>query len=260
MNNSSIKLKSKQLISGKTGKSTLILIFSILTVAFFSVLPFASQMVIGIEKVTDFLSSVSPYVPYIAASITVALILIWAISAAGSFSMGTKAWFSSGVYNKKNRGRRMLFWFKPKRAFHSAGLYLTIFLLNLLWAIALLSPGVLLLASAIVLTMTGGIEINIFICIVSGGAGLTVIGIMFLFVISGRYFLAPYLFAQDPNLKIGIAIKRSKNLLDGSLWRLAAFKLSFVPWFCLYVFILPAIYVWPYYKQSCALFAKEVCL
>ena len=118
----------------------------------------------------------------------------------------------------------------------------------------------MILGSVISLAYSGGIEFYLFISLTGGGVILMLAGLIFRFIILQRYFLAPYLIASNPKLGAWQSIKQSKNLLDGHIFRIVRFKLSFIPWFISSVLIFPLIFSYPYYKQSCSVIAKEICL
>lgn len=177
-----------------------------------------------------------------------------------SFSLGEKAWYTGRLTRKKQCGKRLRFWFKPRFSVKALRLKALLFILKLFWTTALLSPSLLIFSAVIGIAATGGIELYLFISLTVGGTALLLTGLVFRFIIVQRYFLAPYLLAEEPKLKPQQAIKQSKNLLDGHIYRIVGFKLKFLPSFILYPLIFPAIFFYPNYKQSCSVLAKEICL
>ncbi len=89
---------------------------------------------------------------------------------------------------------------------------------------------------------------------------MTVCGAIFYFIAMQKYFIAEYLFSSNPRLGAWTAIKQSKNLLDGHITEIVRFKLSFLPWFMSCIFVVPAFYFLPYYKESCCVVAKRITL
>lgn len=172
--------------------------------------------------------------------------------------MGEKAWYSGRLTKKRQCGKRLRFWLKPSRSFKAFRLNALIWVLKLLWTSALLSPALLIFSSVLLLSLNGGIELYLFISLAAGGVLLLITGLIFRFIIVQRYFLAPYLLADDPKLKVVQAVKRSKNLSEGQLFRVIKFKLKFLPTFLLYPLIFPAVFLRPNYKQGCSVVAKEL--
>ena len=246
MKGSQIKILSKGIISGRLKGSNILLFLMILNAALFTVLPFI------INLLTD---GYSPKIKMISCVCAAAVILLFNMLAFSSFSAGSCAWF--WFYNKKNRLGRTVFWFKPFRSFKAARLYVSLFLRKLLIACAFLLPGVGVLLSFVILAMNGGIEFNLFLAGVSGAAAMLILGSIFAFICTQRYFLTPYIVAANPKIKIKDAVSQSKILMNGRMKKTAGFKLSFMPWFILCAAVFPIYYVWPYYKQSCAVYAKQ---
>lgn len=241
MKNSQIKILTKGIINGNIGKSALLLFGIPAIVILFTALPYVVSLFVSQPIVV---------------SCIVAVVLILNLLTYSALRSGSCAWFR--FYNNKNKAVRTLFWFSPRRSVKSAGLYVSLFIRKLLWTIALLLPGAFTAISFILLALDGGIEFNLFLCGICGGAVMILTGLFFRFIIVQKYFLAQYLLVSDPKIKINQAIRRSASLMNGNLKKTALFKLSFTPWFLLCAAVLPAVYVWPYYKQSCSLFANQI--
>ncbi len=241
MKNSQIKIHTKQMLIGSIAKSGWFIILSLLALAFFTILPVTANHFIRNSSESIIVSVVS--------------MLIYACIRC-AFRSGSGAWF--GFYKSKNRAEKALYWFAPKRIFRSMGLYSSLFFRKLFWTILFLSPGVITIFAFCYLAYDTGIEFNLFLCGVSGGAVLTILGVVFRFVTVQRYFLAREIFVTDPQITVTGAIRKSCEKMEGKLKRTALFKLSFIPWFLLCIGIFPVLYVWPYYRQSCVLLSEEI--
>ncbi|MBQ8783802.1 MAG: DUF975 family protein [Clostridia bacterium] len=241
MKNSQIKILTKGIINGSVGKSSLFMLFALCTLIFFTALPVVAAY----------------FIPNTIISIAVIFVslAIYALARC-AFRSGSGAWFR--FYQRKNRTGRVLYWFSPKRALRSMGLYASIFFRKLFWTLILILPGALTVFSFCYLAYDSGIEFNLFLCGIVGGAVLTAVGLLFRFILVQRYFLAQNIFVSDPKIKASQAIRLSREIMNGKLKRTALFKLSFTPWILLCAGVLPAIYVWPYYRQNCALLAGEI--
>lgn len=246
MKGSQIKSLSKGIISGRLRNSNILLFLMILNAVLFTALPFFVNLITA---------GYPPKIKMILCVSAAAVILLLNMLAFSSFSAGSCAWF--WFYNKKNRLGRTVFWFKPFRSFKAARLYVSLFLRKLLITCAFLLPGAGVLLSFVILAMNGGVEFNLFLSGVSGAAAMMILGTVFAFICAQRYFLTPYIVAANPKIKIKDAVSQSKILMNGRMKKTAGFKLSFMPWFILCAAVFPIYYVWPYYKQSCAVFAKQ---
>ena len=240
MKNSQIKIQTKSIISGKTGEALLISLGIIFSVAVFSAL---SHIIYSLN--------LPVYVSIPLAVLTV--FLQWLTYCA--LRSGRCAWFK--FYNRNNKKGRVLFWFKPKYSAKSMRFYLSLFLRKSGWTFLLLLPGVFTATSFVLLAADGGIELNLFLCGIIGGGVMLILGMAFRFLIIQKYFLAQYLFVSDPKIKVRDALRQSTALMNGKLKKTALFKLSFIPWFILCIGILPSVYVQPYYRQSCVMYADN---
>lgn len=253
MKNSLIKQESKAFIKGKRIKALFIVLFPLIFCVLMTALTF------GIIFVSDLLRNAG--LGFTIAIFAVLVILSFAaLLIYSSVSVGEKAWYGGITANKKNYTKRLFFWFRPKnslRAFYFKALLLTV---KCLWAIVFFLPAAILVWSVYYLSGTGGLELYLFISLTGGAVLLSVSGAVFFFIAMQKYFIAEYLYSSNPKLGARTAIKQSKNLLDGHIHEIVRFKLSFLPWFLGCVFIVPAVYFIPYYKESCCVVAKRITL
>lgn len=255
-----IKSKSKNLIKNNLSKPDILLAFSVLSVIMFTVLPFAIDRLDKITHLSEIADSINKYIYPVCAIVILLVLTVFFIMLLSSVQLGEKAWFSGKNTQRKNCAKRLCYWFKPSSSFKAMRLCLTIFLLKLIWTLIFLLPAILMFAAILSLALSGGIELYLFISLLAGGVILAVVGLIFRFFAVQRYFLAPHLLASNPKLGIIQAIKQSTNLLDGYIFDIVKFKLSFLPWVFPSLLIFPIIYIYPFYKQSCSVIAKEICL
>lgn len=81
------------------------------------------------------------------------------------------------------------------------------------------------------------------------------IGLYAFFLAIQRYFLVPYLLAADENMSAAEALHVSKKIMAGKSTSALHFQLTFLGWFALCLFVLPLIYVLPYFRQARAEYA-----
>ena len=197
------------------------------------------------------------YINLIRISVFVILTIVSCI-VLSSVSVGQTAVFFGRVNRKKASFKRIVYWLKPSKSLKAFGLSICILLLKALWTIVFMLPGSIVLSAIIYLAFTGGIEIYLFISLAVSGIALIISGCSFAFIISQRYFLARYLLSENPGLKIIQVIKQSKNLMEYQLMTVVKFKLSFVLPLFFSFFIIPIIFLYPHYKQSLSVLAKEL--
>lgn len=242
MKNSQIKAIGRRTAKRNIKASVLMLAFIFFTVAVLSAVSFFADRFFGENLILS-----------VCLLSAVLLVCFFAYS---SFFASSRAWFF--FYNSKKRAQKTAFWFKPSRVFKNGGICISLFVRKLCWSLALVAPGALVIASAVIIAMNGGVEFNLFMSWIAGGAVMLIAGGVFLFIVLQRYFLVPYIKAESPQLHAREIVKKSKALMNGSMKKTAALKLSFLPGIILCVAVLPVAYFWPYYMQSCAIMAKQI--
>lgn len=260
MSDKEIKKMSRSLNKGTHFSSFCIVLYSAAAAAVFCILPYLlvySAKKSGLKALA--MSAGFPVYPVII-SVLLGLVSLAALINYSAVSLGEKAWYGGRLTKKRQCGKRLRYWFIPSHSFKAFRLKVLLFLLKGMWSVVFLSPAMLAGAAIIGLAMSGGIELYLFLSLAAGGFVTGTAGLIFRFVTVQKYFLAPYLLADDPRLKPIQVIKQSKNILDGRILRIARFKIKFIPWFLTYPLIVPVIFLHPYYKQSCSVLAKEICL
>ncbi len=253
MKNAIIKHESKMFIKGKRVKAMSIVLTSVVYCAFVTAVCFGIILLCELLGGGNMLKT--------AAAIGVLCVLSFAaLLFYSSLSVGEKAWYSGITDERKNYTRRLFFWFRPKNSFRALRFKVLLVTIKAMWAVVFFLPFAVLTWSIYYLSGSGGLELYLFISL-SGGAILTAVcGAIFYFIAMQKYFIAEYLYSSDPRLKPLTAIRQSKNLLDGHILEIVCFKLSFTPWFLSCIFIAPAFYFLPYYKESCCVVAKKITL
>ncbi len=173
-------------------------------------------------------------------------------------SIGEEAWYSGRLTGKKNGFKRFLYWFRFKNSFKAFRLRSTVFLLKLFWSIVFLLPSLLTFSVVFVTAFSGGIEIFLFLMMTAGAIIMLITGLIFRFIAIQRYFLAEFILAENPQNKVLQTIRQSKNLIDGQIFTVVKFKLAFLPFVLPCLFLIPLFFIYPHYKQSRSILAKEL--
>ena len=238
---SDIKKLSRQYIKGNIGKSSVLLVYLLINILLFSAAPYFISRSINNT--------------YVIIAVC-AIILILNIFVYSSFKAGRSAWFL--FCKKKKRSQKTLYWFSPKKMFKNSRIFLALFFKKAALALAFMLPGTAIIASAVILAMNGGVEFNLFASWIGGGTAILAAGTVFFMIIQQRYFLVPYIRAENPSLKAKEVFRVSRKEMNGNLKKVFLMKLSFLPLFIACAAIVPIFYVWPYYNQSCALTAQSI--
>lgn len=85
---------------------------------------------------------------------------------------------------------------------------------------------------------------------------LILLGLTLWVVLTSRYFLAPYLFLYKEELSANTCIIQSIFLMKKNRSRYLRLVLSFLPWLLSCFFVIPALYVMPYFQTACAFSAR----
>lgn len=239
-------------------KSMCIPLFLISTVIIFCIMPFIINLIFNmiLLKIPDKYS--------LLCSVTKSILILLSGYAACVFystvSIGEEAWYSGKLMRKKNCYKRFIYWFRPRSSFKAFRLKSALFFLKLFWSLVFLLPSALLFSVIFITAFSGGIETYFFLSLFSGAVILLIIGLVFRFIMIQRYFLARFIMAENPNNKVLQTIRQSKNLLDGQLFTIVKFKLTFLPFYLLCFLVLPIFFVYPHYKQSRSILAKELMI
>lgn len=252
MKSAVIKQESKALIKGKRVRALSITLFSVIFCIILTLLSF------GIMFASPLFGDSAGV--NIAAAVILGVLSLAAIFFYSSSSVGEKAWYGGITAQKSNYTRRLFFWFRPKNSMRALRFRFLLLTVKALWAAVFFLPAAILLWTIYYLSGTGGVEFYLFLSLAGGTVLMTVCGAIFYFIAMQKYFIAEYLFSSNPRLSAWTAIKQSKNLLDGHITEIVRFKLSFLPWFMSCIFVVPAFYFLPYYKESCCVVAKRITL
>ncbi len=253
-----IRIQSRKINRNNYLKSFSIAIIYLVIGMLFCATPFLIKFVFESTGLYSSLNSVSNNLSSILICVLLSVTTFMAILFYSSATMGEKAWYSGRMENKKRCYKRIVYWFKIKSSFKACRLNLALVSIKVLWSILFLSPAIITLTTAVALAFSGGVEVYLFTALFFGSIVLFVIGFAFCLIMFQKYFLAPYLLAENPKLGIWQVIKQSKNLAEGHIFTLAFFKMLFLPTFLLYPLILPAIFLYPHYKQCCCVIAKDL--
>lgn len=95
------------------------------------------------------------------------------------------------------------------------------------------------------------------ICLLGGFLLTLGAALLYIFIIS-RYIPAVYLFTENKDLKSAEAIKISVKYSKPYRWEYTKFVLSYIGWFITCIFLLPLLYVIPYFFSSLTVFTKSI--
>lgn len=252
MSISRIKITGKQMLMGDGVRAAILMCVTFALAAALGLITAGVNFIIGSRSVAGKLSSVYENLPGIVRIAACVLLLIVTALVIFPLKVGRSAWFLSPALGIKRHYSRVMYWLKPSKALRSAGYVAALGCIKAFWALIFLSPGLFLFGGTVYSAVTQKYELNLLIAVCGGSFALLLVGIGFFSVMLQRYFLVIPILVKDPGISFTKAVRLSGDLMNGNCLRTAKMKWSFFFWFLSCLLILPAIYVIPYYRQTCA--------
>lgn len=170
--------------------------------------------------------------------ITVLLYLVTA-----PMTQGAVRWFYRRTGGAQDGVSEVFHYYESGRAYkRSLGLRFLIDLRMFLWSLLLMIPLMVIMVAVIMLTTSGQeaalTAMPVLILLMFGWIVLTIVVIA---IIQLRYFLAPYVLADNPELTAGEALKSGIKLMRGHKGKVFMFSLSFLLWYLPFLLIFVVI-------------------
>lgn len=177
------------------------------------------------------------------------------------FFLGQLSWHYRNIMGTENGISPVLFSFSSaKEYFKTIWFFININLRRLLWAAVFFLPyfavyfvdkffiekGDFIYKDAVQLS------VNLLSIIVFS------LSLLLYLIFNMRYFLAAYLLVSDPSLSVGKTIRHSTKLMKGYKAEAFWFVMSFLGWFLLCIFIIPVIYVYPFFANARAHYMRNL--
>lgn len=249
-----LKIRAKGLLIGNSGKAILLLLipgmFSLL-------LKGGGLFTVSAGRMAEWIPAFSTQGWRYAAPAILFVLSALSLLILSPLSLGREAWYWQRSGREYEPFTYAFGWYR--RAGRSIALYLMRWGIRLGAAILFLLPALLCTMAALFVYLNGTTVFTLAALGVTAAA-LWVSGVVYTALFLQRYFLSPYLLARDGELHAGDALRESARIMDSCMMRgnTAKMKLSFLPWFLSCILIFPILYVYPYYKQSCACYARHI--
>ena len=88
------------------------------------------------------------------------------------------------------------------------------------------------------------------------GLTLVIFGLIGYYIVTLKYFLAPYYFIENPDLKVNHIIKVTSQFIKPRRMELVKLALGFLGWNILNILVFPILFVNPYYSSARAIYAR----
>ncbi|MPM78310.1 hypothetical protein SDC9_125321 [bioreactor metagenome] len=255
--NGQIKIYGKAILLNQYAKTTLVILISLIAVVFLGNIVYLVDFLLKSRYVAEIFENVSNLVVTVMIVCFVALTAVISSLVIIPLKYGREIWFYEQAKRNRQNIKYLFKNYSPKKSFKPIGLYFYLFFIKLGVFLCFELPTIfvsLYFAHA----LKDGISQELFIALIATMVVLFLIGDFFYFVFSQRYFLAKYILYENEDCRVIEALKTSTSIMEKKCFQSAMFKLSFFPWFLLYIFIAPAIYVYPYYKVSTAYYGISI--
>lgn len=169
--------------------------------------------------------------------------------------LGIERWFFLRAKGEQVKVGDVFYYFTLSRFLRSQGAFWYSFLIRSGVFFFFQFPALCIFGVLYTAVLQGESSYTIVISLALAGMLIAALGLGFYFVYSADWFMYYYIIVSNDTIKLGKAYKFSTTLVKNAIGRLCLFKLSFLPWWLLCVFVFPVFYVWGYYKQSLAVLA-----
>lgn len=262
-----LKKNAKELLAGVWGRPIALFLCFAACAVFFVLLEQTVVLLCGVSTLEQLLT---PLFFYGRVAIVFWQFLFAAITAFVSFFLsfvvlipllqGTAAWYYGRASGEIPTVSSAFTWYTSfHRWMKTLGIYVLLTLKKLLITLLYLLPAILLyvlLSAMTVFELPAGLYL--FVTILA--AGLAVIGLLAARIACYRYFLVPYILADDPSVRIRTAFRSSVRIMARKKSELFALDLSFLPYYLLNILIVPMVGTVPYMSMTKALYAKQYIL
>ncbi len=240
--NGKIKIFSKANMLDQNLKMSLVLLITVLLSIFLN-----NTFIIGelIYRMPEFSQFSSPAIR----AVFLAFIGIASYLALLPFNYGRDIWFYENAKKNKLSLKKLFSYYSVKKSSGAIKIMFHVQLRKLLATVLFLVPS-MAVGGYLIFSLREGVGELMLLSLTVSFFMLLLTGLFFAFVYSQKYFLVPYLFYENEPCGVREIISFSAKIMEKKYFDTAMFKLSFFPWYLLYVFIFPAVYVYPYYKMS----------
>ena len=246
-----LKIIAKMKLLGESAPLFLMFVLGFFVLFFFGNFSFIISLII--ERFGLFMASMGYKMITELCACAVGIILF--VIFAAPLRLGREKWFLMKAKGEEPPFSEIFSYFNPKGIKKSVSAWMYNLFLRLSYGLVFFFP--FLCLSGVLFSCMRNAETAFYVvvalCVFD--TILFVLGLVFSFIYSANFFLYYYIVVSNDNIKPRRAYEKSREIAGGGIKKICRFKVSFSLWWLLCIFILPAFYVWGYYKQSSALLA-----
>ena len=255
---SDIKIKSKTIIKGDTLRLFFVSFFSfIIRRGTFAIWLYCIVNLFKGGMLSSYLENYNPVLVYSLILFDIAFVTAMLFLFICALKLGEQFLYFIKASGGKGRIGLLFSFFTFEKSFRAFSLYFRLTFLKFSWLLYFLLPCVVCYGLTFYLYTNGNLLPIVFYIMLAGSSLLLSYCIFMWRVAFFRYNVAPYYVCLNRDISTKDAIKKSINYTDGVLRESVFLESSFFGWFLSCGFILPFVYVIPYFKISKALFVVE---
>ena len=256
--NSVIKIKSKTIIKGDTLRLFLISLFSFaLRRGSFAIWLYCIVNLFKSGILSLYLDNYNDILVYCVVIFDVGFVTAILFLFICALKLGEQFLCFIKASGGKGRIGLLFSFFTFEKSFSAFSLYFRLTFLKFGWLLYFLLPCIVCYGLTFYLYANGNLLPVVFYIMLAGASVLLSFCIFMWRIAFFRYNAAPYYFCLNRELSAKNAIKKSINFTDGFLRESVILESSFFGWFLSCGFVVPLVYVIPYFKISKALFVVE---
>ena len=256
--NSDIKIKSKTIIRGDTLRLFFVSLFSfVVRRGTFAIWCYCIVNLFKKGILNFYLDNYNDALVYCVVVFDIAFVTAVLFLFICALKLGEQFLYFIKASGGKGRTGLLFSFFTFEKSFRAFSLYLRLTILKTVWLLYFLLPCLVCYALSFYLYSHGNLLPVVFYIMLAGASVLLSYCIFMWRVAFFRYYASPYYVCLNRDISPKEAIKKSINFTDGFLRESVLLESSFLGWFLSCGFILPVVYVLPFFRVSKALFVVE---
>lgn len=253
-----IKIKSKTIIKGDTLRLFFISLFSFVARrGSFAIWLYCVVNLIKSGILNSYLDNYNDALVYSVVIFDIAFVTSILFLFICALKLGEQFLYFIKASGGKGRTGLLFSFFTFEKSLRAFSLYLRLTLLKSAWLLYFLLHCIVCYGLAFYLYSRGNLLPIVFYIMLAGASLLLSFCIFMWRVAFFRYNAAPYYVCLNREISPEDAIKKSINYTDGFLRESVLLESSFFGWFLSCGFVLPVVYVLPFFRISKALFVVE---
>ena len=253
-----IKIKSKTIIKGDTLRLFFISLFSFVARrGSFAIWLYCVVNLIKSGILNSYLDNYNDALVYSVVIFDIAFVTSILFLFICALKLGEQFLYFIKASGGKGRTGLLFSFFTFEKSLRAFSLYLRLTLLKSAWLLYFLLPCIVCYGLAFYLYSRGNLLPIVFYIMLAGASLLLSFCIFMWRVAFFRYNAAPYYVCLNREISPEDAIKKSINYTDGFLRESVLLESSFFGWFLSCGFVLPVVYVLPFFRISKALFVVD---